>query len=63
MPPRRRVPLPDFDWSSGKSPFIWIIRTAPMVREARREIAEREREDRAYDRQEDNRPARPIGQR
>ena len=61
MPPRQRVPLPDCP--DGANPFIWIIRTAPMVREARREIAEREREDRAYDRQEDNRPARPPGRR
>lgn len=56
MPPRQRVPLPDCP--EGANPFAWIFRTAPKVREARREIAEQEQKDRAYDREEDNRPAR-----
>lgn len=55
MPNRDRVPLPDCP--EGTNPFIWIFRTAPKVREARREIAEREQREQAYARQEDNRPA------
>lgn len=51
-----RVPLPDCP--AGENPFVWIFRTAPKVRAARRAIAEREQEDRAHERKEANRPAR-----
>lgn len=51
----RYPPLPDCP--AGKNPFVWIIRTAPMVREARRAIAERLRMEQDNDRKEANRPA------
>ena len=51
----RRPRLPECP--PGVNPFAWIVRTAPMVREARREIAERERQEQAYARQEDAKPA------
>jgi hypothetical protein len=55
-----RPPLPDCP--TGSNPFFWIIRTAPMVRQARREIAERERQERQHETQQDARPAQ-IGRR
>jgi hypothetical protein len=50
-----RPPLPDCP--QGRNPFLWIVRTAPMVREARRIIAERERQEQHYARTEDAKPA------
>lgn len=58
--PHRRPPLPDCP--PGANPFDWIVRTAPTVRAARREIAERERQERQHEIQQDNRPAQ-IGRR
>lgn len=51
----RRPPLPECP--EGTNPFAWIFRTAPKVRQARREIAEREREELHHDRKEDLKPA------
>ena len=52
----RRPPTPECP--QGANPFAWIIRAAPMVRAARREIAESERKERQYETQQDNQPAR-----
>jgi hypothetical protein len=54
---RQANQLPDFDWSAGTSPFAWIVRTAPMVREARQAIAGQERREIDYAKQEESRPA------
>jgi hypothetical protein len=48
------MPLPDCP--EGVNPFVWILRAAAEVREARREIAERELRDRQHERYEENRP-------
>lgn len=53
-PRHKRPPLPDCP--AGTNPFVWICRTAPKVRDARREIAERERRELDYGRQQDNQP-------
>lgn len=50
---RPRLP----DCPQGVNPFFWIVRTAPMVRNARRGIAEREREELHHARKEDLKPA------
>jgi len=54
----RRPPLPECP--EGTNPFAWIFRTAPKVRQARRYIAEREREELHHDRKED---LKPVGSR
>ena len=51
----RRPPLPECP--EGANPFFWIFRTAPKVRQARRDITEREREALHHDRKEDLKPA------
>ena len=50
-----RPPLPDCP--QGQNYFAWIVRTAPMVREARRAIAEQERQELHHVRTEDAKPA------
>lgn len=51
----KNPPLPDCP--EGANPFVWILRTAPRVRDARREIAEQRRKELNYDRKEAARPA------
>ena len=51
----KRPPL--HECPPGTNPFAWIVRTAPMVREARQAIAGQERREIDYAKQEESRPA------
>ena len=51
----KNPPLPDCP--EGSNAFFWIVRVAPMVRQVRREIADRRRQELNYDRKEAARPA------
>ena len=48
-------PLPECP--PGTNPFAWIVRTAPMVREARQAIAEQERRESDHAKSQEAQPA------
>lgn len=60
--PYRNPPWPEPP--PGTNPFDWILRTAPKVREARRQAAGRYRMEHQHEREAETRPAiRPGDQK